>query len=149
MLGLNDALVEFTGSLAGFTFALQDPTIIAMVGFIMGIAASLSMGASEYLSQKTDSGGGNPLTAATYTGLAYIVTVVVLILPYLFLPDPFIALLFTLGGALAIIVLFTFYTSVAKDLPFWKRFSEMAILSMGIAAVSFIIGVIVRTAFGV
>jgi VIT1/CCC1 family predicted Fe2+/Mn2+ transporter len=46
-------------------------------------------------------------------------------------------------------VLFTFYTSVAKDLPFWKRFSEMAILSMGIAAVSFIIGVIVRTAFGV
>jgi len=72
-----------------------------------------------------------------------------LILPFVFLPDPFIALLFTLGGALAIIVLFSFYTSVAKDLPFWKRFSEMAALSMGIAAVSFIIGVIVRTAFGV
>jgi VIT1/CCC1 family predicted Fe2+/Mn2+ transporter len=149
VLGLNDALVEFTGSLAGFTFALQDPKIIAMVGFIMGIAASLSMAASEYLSQKTESGGSNPFTAATYTGLAYIVTVVVLILPFVFLPDPFIALLFTLGGALAIIVLFSFYTSVAKDLPFWKRFSEMAALSMGIAAVSFIIGVIVRTAFGV
>jgi len=148
VLGLNDALVEFTGSLAGFTFALQDPRIIAMVGFIMGIAASLSMAASEYLSQKSEKTESNPLTAATYTGLAYIVTVIILILPYLLIPDPFIALIFTLGGALAIIVLFTFYTSVARDLPFWKRFSEMAVLSLGIAAISFIIGVIVRTVFG-
>ena len=148
VLGLNDALVEFTGSLAGFTFALQDTRIIAMVGFIMGIAASLSMAASEYLSQKSEDTESNPFTAATYTGFTYIETVVILILPYLLIPYPFIALILTLAFALAIIVFFTFYTSVARSLPFWKRFSEMAVISLGIAAISFIIGVVVRIVFG-
>jgi VIT1/CCC1 family predicted Fe2+/Mn2+ transporter len=148
VLGLNDALVEFTGSLAGFTFALQDTRIIAMVGFIMGIAASLSMAASEYLSQKSEDTESNPFTAATYTGFTYIGTVVILILPYLLIPYPFIALILTLAFALAIIVFFTFYTSVARSLPFWKRFSEMAVISLGIAAISFIIGVVVRIVFG-
>jgi vacuolar iron transporter family protein len=50
VLGLNDALVELTGSLAGLSFALQKTNLIAAVGIITGIAASLSMGASEYLS---------------------------------------------------------------------------------------------------
>ena len=47
VLGLNDALVEFTGTLAGLTFAIQNTQIIAIVGLIMGVAASLSMGASS------------------------------------------------------------------------------------------------------
>ena len=53
VLGLNDALVELTGTLAGLSFALQNTKLIAAVGIITGIAASLSMGASEYLSTKT------------------------------------------------------------------------------------------------
>ena len=32
VLGLNDALVELTGSLAGFTFAMQNTKIIALSG---------------------------------------------------------------------------------------------------------------------
>ena len=34
VLGLNDALVELTGALAGFTFALQESKLIAVVGTI-------------------------------------------------------------------------------------------------------------------
>ncbi len=149
VLGLNDAIVEFTGSLAGFTIALQNTAVIGMVGFIMGIAAALSMAASEYLSQKSDPTGSNPATAAGYTGIAYIAAVVILVLPFLILQDPFIALAFTLAGAIGIIICFTFYTSVAQDLPFGKRFIEMAVISLGIAAVSFIIGILVRIAFNV
>lgn len=149
VLGLNDAIVEFTGSLAGFTIALQNTIVIGMVGFIMGIAAALSMAASEYLSQKSDPTAGNPATAAGYTGIAYIAAVVILVLPFLVLQDPFIALAFTLAGAIAIIVCFTFYTSVAQDLPFGKRFIEMAVIGLGIAVVSFIIGILVRIAFNV
>ena len=48
VLGLNDALVEFVGMLAGLTFALQNTQIIAVAGLITGVAASLSMGSSEY-----------------------------------------------------------------------------------------------------
>jgi VIT1/CCC1 family predicted Fe2+/Mn2+ transporter len=54
VLGLNDALVELTGVLAGLTLALQNTRLVAMTGFITGIAASLSMSASEYLSTKSD-----------------------------------------------------------------------------------------------
>ncbi|MBQ2764644.1 MAG: rubrerythrin family protein, partial [Firmicutes bacterium] len=43
VLGLNDALVELTGSLAGFTFALQNTRLIALSGLIIGISATFSM----------------------------------------------------------------------------------------------------------
>ena len=144
VLGINDALVEFTGSLAGFTLAFQNTRIIAATGLIMGIAASLSMGASEYLSRKSEGSGNNPLTAALYTGGAYVATVILLILPFLLLSDPLKAYAITLALAILIIVLFTYYTSVAKDLPFLKRFAEMAAISLGIAAISFVIGILVR-----
>jgi len=149
VLGLNDALVEFTGSLAGFTFALQDPTVIAAVGCIMGIAAALSMASSEYLSQKSDKEGKEPMKAAFYTGSAYIATVLLLVLPFLLLSNPFAALALSLLTAVAIIVCFTFYTSVAADLPFWKRFFEMAAISLGIAGISFLIGLLIRGLFHV
>lgn len=149
VLGLNDALVEFTGTLAGLTFALQNSRLIALVGLIMGVAAALSMAASEYLSQKSDARGKNAFTASLYTGSAYFVTVAVLIAPFLLLENPFIALPLTLTGAVTIIVLFTWYTAVAQDLPFWKRFIEMAGLSLGIAAISFLIGMAIRIFLGV
>ena len=54
VLGINDALVEITGTLAGLTFALQNSALVGLAGLITGIAATLSMGASEYLSQNSE-----------------------------------------------------------------------------------------------
>ena len=144
VLGLNDALVEFTGTLAGLTFALQNSQVIAMVGLITGISASLSMGASEYLSQKSGGGSQNPGKAAFYTGTAYIFTVFLLVLPFLLFSNPYVALPITLGCAILVIFFFTFYISIAKDLPFVRRFLEMVAISMGIAGISFVIGLIIR-----
>lgn len=144
VLGLNDALVEFTGTLAGLTFAIQNTQIIAVAGLIMGIAASLSMGASEYLSRRSEGGSTDPARAAIYTGLAYVVTVALLILPFLLLNNPYAAILCTLLGAVGVILFFTFYISVAKDLPFFRRFGEMLAISLGIAAISFLIGMVIR-----
>lgn len=153
VLGLNDALVEFTGSLAGFTFALQDNRVIAMAGLIMGIAASLSMAASEYLSKRSEDraadGKTDPLKASVYTGIAYLATVILLVSPFLLLTSPFTAIVLTLLSAILVILIFTFYISVAKDLPFYRRFIEMAVISLGIAAVSFGIGVLVRLFLGI
>lgn len=144
VLGLNDALVEFTGTLAGLTFALQNTQVIAAAGLIMGVAASLSMGASEFLSQRSDGSDTDPVKAAVSTGIAYVITVALLILPFLLLSDPVSALCCTLLAAVAVILVFTFYLSVAKDLPFFHRFAEMLIISLGIAAVSFVIGILIR-----
>jgi len=149
VLGLNDALVEFTGTLAGLTFAIQNTQIIAVVGLVMGVAASLSMGASEYLSQRSEGGPGDPVKASVYTGVAYIITVALLILPFLLFASPFIALMLTLFAAIAVIFFFTFYVSVAKDLPFYRRFAEMAAISLGIAGISFLIGIAIRLVLNV
>ena len=149
VLGLNDALVELTGALAGLTFALRDPRLIAIAGLITGIAASFSMAASEYLSQKSEGQGDRAPKSAVYTGIAYIFTVFALILPYLLIANPFIALPITLAVAILIIAGFNFYISVAQDLSFGKRFWEMTLLSMGVAAISFLVGILIRSVFGI
>lgn len=150
VLGLSDALVELTGALAGLTLALQRSRLIAAIGLITGVAAALSMATSEYLSSKAEGGAEKShIKSAVYTGCAYIVTVGILIAPYLLFGNPLLALGLTITGALLIILVFTYYVAVAKDLPFWRRFAEMAGLSLGVAAVSFAIGYVVRAVFGV
>ncbi|MFY9397586.1 MAG: VIT1/CCC1 transporter family protein [Desulfomonilia bacterium] len=149
VLGLNDALVELTGALAGLTFALQDTRLIALTGSITGIAAAMSMAASEYLSTKAEETSRNPGRASVYTGIAYIVTVVVLITPYLVLPNYYLSLGVTLTLAVLIIAFFTYYLSVVKDVPFKVRFLEMAGISLGVASVSFLAGLLLRVVFGV
>jgi len=152
VLGLNDALVELTGALAGLTFALQHTRLVALAGLITGIAASLAMASSEYLSTKSDEGEGegrSPIKSALYTGGAYIVTVALLIAPYLLFADYFVCLGLTLAMAVLIILVFNYYIAVARDLDFRRRFVEMASISMGVAALSFGIGYLIRAWLGV
>ncbi len=146
VLGLNDALVELTGALAGLSFALQNTRLTAIAGLITGIAASLSMAASEYLSVKAEHGVShkNPIKASVYTGIAYIFTVCFLIFPFLVCVSSYVALAWTMINALIVIFIFTFYISVAKDLSFKFRFFEMAGLSFAVAGITFLIGIAIR-----
>ena len=149
VLGLNDALVELTGALAGFTFALQKPGLIALAGLITGIAASFSMAASEYLSTKSEKTTKSPLKSSIYTGFAYVLTVLFLIFPYFLFKTVYYSLTLTLINAILVILFFTFYTSVAQDLPFKRRFIEMAFISLGVAALTFGIGFLIRLFLGI
>ncbi len=149
VLGLNDALVELTGALAGFTFALGDPTRIAKTGLITGLAAAMSMAASAFLSARAgaqadgeaESGAGK---AALYTGIAYVVTVFLLIAPYLLLQNVTFALIAMLLIAMGIIAFFNFYLSVARETSFKRGFFEMAGISTAVALISYIIGYFLR-----
>ncbi|MBN2763947.1 MAG: VIT1/CCC1 transporter family protein [Bacteroidales bacterium] len=149
VLGLNDALVELTGALAGFSLALQQTRLIAMAGLITGIAASFSMAASDYLSKKADDTGKNAGKSAAYTGLAYLFTVALLILPYLIFKNYFVCLGLTLTLAILIILIFNYYISVAKDYNFRRRFTEMAVISLGVSALTFGISFVIKKALGI
>lgn len=149
VLGLNDALVELTGALAGLTLALQDVKLIALSGLITGIAASMSMAASEYLSTRSEDTSKQPVRAAIYTGIAYIVTVALLVLPYLLFDNYILDLMITLSIAVVIIAVFNYYISVAKGESFRARFTEMAGLSLGVAIISFVIGYLIRQWLGI
>ncbi len=150
VLGLSDALVELTGSLAGFAFALQNSRVIALSGLIVGISATFSMASSEFLAARSE-GRTDAFKSCTYTGVAYLITVVLLIAPYLiFPPQMYLA---ALGCMLAVAVLiiagFTFYTSVAQDKPFKRHFLEMAGISVAVAVVSFVVGALAKKFLGV
>lgn len=150
VLGLNDALVELTGSLAGFALALQNTCMIALSGLIVGISATFSMASSEFLAARSE-GRTDAFKSCTYTGIAYLLTVVALIAPYLIFPmHMFIpALICMLAIVVLIIAGFTYYTSVAQDQPFKSRFLEMAIISISVAIISFVVGILAKKFLGV
>ena len=150
VLGLNDALVELTGSLAGFTFALQNTRLIALSGLIIGISATFSMASSEFLAARSE-GRDDALKSCTYTGVAYLITVVLLILPYLIFDSAhfILALVCMLLIVVLIIAAFTYYTSVAQDQKFGSRFLEMSLISIGVAVISFAVGILAKKFLGV
>ena len=150
VLGLNDALVELTGSLAGFAFAMQNTRLIALSGLIVGISATFSMASSEFLAARSE-GRSDALKSCSYTGIAYLITVVALILPYLLLgTSQYIAALVCMLLVVVLIIAgFTYYTSVAMDQPFKSRFLEMAGISISVAVVSFFVGILAKQLLGV
>lgn len=155
VLGLNDALVELTGALAGFTFALGEPVKIAKLGLITGLAAAMSMAASAFLSARADAQAGNAgdgencesagaVKAALYTGIAYVLTVLLLVAPYVLLSSATLALAVMLLAALGIIAFFNFYLSVARETSFKSGFLMMAGISTAVALVSYGFGYLLR-----
>lgn len=150
VLGMNDALVELTGSLAGFTFAMQNTRLIALSGLIMGISATFSMASSEFLAAKSE-GRDDAFKSCTYTGIAYLVTVALLILPYLLLGNSqyMTALFAMLAIVIFIIAGFTYYISVAKGEKFKPKFLEMSFISIGVAVISFFVGILAKKFLGV
>lgn len=149
VLGLSDALVELTGTIAGLTFSLKNTSLIALSGLITGISASLSMAGSEYLSTKSESESKNPIKASIITGITYISAVFFLVLPYFIFKNYVISFIFTLIFALFLVLFFTFYISIAQEIEFKKRFLEMSFIIISVSLITFIIGLLIKRILGI
>jgi len=150
VLGLNDALVELTGGLTGLASSISDPKLIGFASLVVGVAASMSMAASNFLS--VDIGEQSKLKpgkAATYTGIAYILVVVGLVLPFFVLADRRIALVISWASAALIIAAFSYYSSVMQGVSFARRLGLMLALGLGVAVISFGIGRVLGSLLGI
>lgn len=148
VLWLNDALVELTWTLAWLTLAFNNSKIIWITGLIMWIAASLSMASSGYLaSRETDESETNPIKAAIYTWFAYLITVAFLVAPYFIFTNVYVSLWVMLTTTILIIAAYTLYISIAKEVSFKRRFSEMATISLWVALISYFIWYLVKNYF--
>lgn len=143
--GFNVALVELTGTLAGLTLALPKSGLIVIAGLIAGSAMVLSVASTEYLSTKASGGARSPFKAVLYSSVANVFTVLFLIFPYFIFANIYLSLGFMIFNAIIVIFLFSFYISVATDISFRKRFLEMVLISLGVAALAFVIGLLART----
>ncbi len=159
VLGMSDALVELTGALAGLTFALQSLNLVALAGLVTGISAAFSMGASEYLSSRAEKKSESAVKAAFFTWISYLITVLMLVSPYLLFssgsPDfqglePHIqAIVCTFIIGLLIVAVFNFYVSVVEGVSFRSRFIEMAAILGVVSLISYGIGIALRGMLGV
>lgn len=150
VLGLNDALVELTGAIAGVTFALADTKLVAMTGIVTGVSATISMAASNFLAERAE-GHDDAIKSSLYTGISYLVTVALLVLPYLLLPSEMYLVAFFAMIVIVIVIIaaFNYYISVAKEEPFARRFGEMAVISLSVAVISFAIGLAAKAILGI
>jgi VIT1/CCC1 family predicted Fe2+/Mn2+ transporter len=91
------------------------------------------------------------LKSSAYTGAAYLVTVALLVLPYLLFPSNMYVAAFAvmIVTVLLIILFFNYYISVAKEEPFLRRFLEMAGISLSVAVISFVIGIVAKNVLGI
>jgi vacuolar iron transporter family protein len=141
VLGLNDALVELTGGLTGLVSSIANPKLIAFAGLVVGVAAAMSMAASNFLSVDIgETSDLKPGKAAAYTGTAYIIVVLGLVLPFFLLSDRHDALFVSWGVGVLIIAAFSYYSSVMQGVSFTKRFLTMLALGIGVAIVSYGVG---------
>ncbi|MDP8003873.1 MAG: VIT1/CCC1 family protein, partial [Caldisphaera sp.] len=83
-LGLADAIVEVSGVHAGFLGATDKTIIAGIAGLVVGFSAALSMAGAAYLQAKQEK-TVRASTGATVTGFSYLLTVLILALPYLLL----------------------------------------------------------------
>lgn len=139
VLGFNDALIELTGALVGFSFALRDPKIISIAGLITGISASMSMAASAYLQARHED-GRSPVKAALFTGVSYFVIALVLVLPFLISSSIGTALLSMAAIIVVLVSAISFYSAVLLGRRYIAQLGEMLLLSVGVAAIAFVIG---------
>jgi VIT1/CCC1 family predicted Fe2+/Mn2+ transporter len=142
--GLNEALVELTGALAGLTLALQDSDLVARYSVPASerdIAIPVIRPAAAI---KSESGNQRPVKAALYTGFANVLTVAFLIFPFFIFSNIYFSLGLMLFNAILVIFIFNFFISVTRELSFKRKFTEMAIISLGIAGITFLIGLLAR-----
>jgi VIT1/CCC1 family predicted Fe2+/Mn2+ transporter len=148
VLGLNDGLIELTGALVGFAFAFRRTAVVALAGAITGIAATLSMSASAFMQARHET-GKDPIRAAAYTGGAYLAVVALLILPFALIGSLYAAIGVMAAVVLAVIAGASFYSAVVLERPFAAQLTQMALFSVGVAGVAFVLGLLLRSVAGV
>jgi VIT1/CCC1 family predicted Fe2+/Mn2+ transporter len=148
VLGMHDALVSVTGIAAGLSFALTDSHLIILTAAIASAAASLSMGASSYLAERTN-GNSNAIRAGIYTGIAYCITAVLQIIPFGIIANQYWALASSFTIAIAIIFAFNLCAYRLRGRPFIKRFLEMLMICLVVSIVAFAIGLTAKHFLGI
>ena len=148
VLAINNSIQEITGIVVGLTFAIANSIMIGKTALISGMAATLAMVASEYLSQKAESEDpGAPKKAALYTGMIYLSVVAFLVTPFFIFGNHYIALSVSIAAVVIIVSIFTFFMSVVKGLVFRKALAEVSLITSGVVLLSFFIGMAMKMIF--
>ncbi|MGD0145458.1 MAG: hypothetical protein ABSB53_01205 [Nitrososphaerales archaeon] len=148
VLGLADALVEITGIHAG-SLGIYDITEYAgIAGVTAGAAASLAMASAAFAQAKQGFHGSAKLSA-TYTGISYFITAIILAAPYFLTPSMIYALGTSLFLAVVVLALISYYSTVISGKPFLRDFVEMLLIMFGVTVALYFFGHFIRVSTGI
>lgn len=146
VLGLSDAIIEVTGVHAGFLGVSHRPLVAGIAGLIVGFSASISMASAAYLQAK-QSTGVSPVRSAAYTGIAYVLAVIVLALPYFLYGSMGGAFWSSVVLAVLLIAAFVYYSSVLSERSFRREVLESLVVLGATTVLSFLFGEGLRRLF--
>jgi vacuolar iron transporter family protein len=148
VLGLADAIVEISGIHAGSLGIYTRTELAGLAGVVAGAAASIAM-ASAAFAQAKQGFQGSASTSATFTGVSYFISAIVLATPYFVTKVMSLALGTSITLALIIIAIITYYNSVLSRARFLRDFSELAGITLGASGALFVFGLVVRSILGI
>lgn len=149
VLGMHDALVSQTGIITGLAFALTDNRLIIMTGIISAVSDGLSMLASNYLAERERTTLKNSIIAGVYTGVAYLGTSALLLIPFFITDDVKNAVISSFTIAVIIIFLFNYCMARHDGRGIKYRFFEMLGICTGVSIIAFFIGEIAKHILGI
>lgn len=143
VLGLNDGLIELTGSLIGLALTLANPFIVGISGLVIGFSASFSMASSAYMQAKHED-NKDAFKSAIYTGLAYLLVSLILVIPYFLFKKVTFSMALMIISIFVVIISLSYYSSVLFNRSFLKQIFEMTIFSLGVTGLIFILTTLIK-----
>ena len=166
-LGLNDGLVEILGAVSGFFAALGDVVAVLLAATTTAVAGSLSMAAGAYVASSSErevdetergkkrflgealpaaGAPDSPLRSALLVGVSYFFGALVPVLPVLFGARNALASLVAAGATILLVSLILAFLS-GMDIK--KRLLTNLVIIAAAVGVTYLIGTLVRTVWGV
>lgn len=148
VLGLSDAIIEISGIHAGTLGVYENTVMAGLAGLIAGVAASMAMAAAAY-AQAKQGGMGRPGTSAMYTGVAYLLTAIVLAIPYFIIHEIFVAFAMSIALSIVILAYISTYSSVLYNRNYIREIVETTAIILGVSAALYILGTLISQVFGI
>lgn len=153
--GMNDGLVEILAVTVGLGAALQTPFLVLVAGLIVAVSGALSMAGGAYLSTVYEKGVRllqrksykKPVASAFYVGIAYIIGAMVPLVPFMAGYQGVLGI--SLSLALTAIVLSAVASTIAliTNVSIKRRIASTLAITLGIAAITILLGYFARTQF--
>jgi VIT1/CCC1 family predicted Fe2+/Mn2+ transporter len=106
------------------------------------------MTASEYLA-KRDGDSDIAIWQGASTGIAFLSTTCMLLVPFVFITRPFFALAMTYVMGIATIFFFNFVKSRLCGTKFWVHFTRMITVCIIVTVIAFLVGEGAKLFFGI
>ncbi len=148
VLGLADAVVEVAAIHAGSLGIYNRTEIAGLAGVVAGMAASIAMASAAY-AQAQQGFAGSARKSAIYTGVSYLVTAVLLALPYFLTGFQLTALVSSLIVGMILVAFITYYDTVISGRVFKRQFMELAGIILAATAALYVVGLVIRNVLGI